>query len=329
MEKPIEEPVVVERVVAPRTHIAGMLTLALIFFASAGSTVAYLSKASPPGGSQVAASSTTASDAFQNVRLQAESAYVFDITTGNTLYARNADVQLPLASLTKVALALAVSEVLPLDSIIRIPYTTIAPGIGSQNLKARQQWRMQDLLTYTLVASSNDGADILAGAANDDIRAHYPKAPLENATLWRMNDLARSLGLTHTYFLNTSGLDVSTTQAGAYGSARDVAALFAYAATSSASIFTGTTEGDLVFTSLDGEKTSVQNTDTVLGSIPGVVLGKTGFTDLAGGNLAVVFDVGPAHPVVIVVMHSTKEGRFEDMKTLISATLASITSEAN
>ena len=49
-------------------------------------------------------------------------------------------------------------------------------------------------------------------------------------------------------------------------------------------------------------------------------MGKTGYTDLAGGNLAVVFDVGPVHPVIAVVLHSTQLGRFDDMKKLVAAT---------
>ena len=47
-------------------------------------------------------------------------------------------------------------------------------------------------------------------------------------------------------------------------------------------------------------------------------MGKTGLTDLAGGNLAVVFDVGLAHPVVAVVLGSTEYGRFEDMQKLVT-----------
>ena len=48
-------------------------------------------------------------------------------------------------------------------------------------------------------------------------------------------------------------------------------------------------------------------------------MGKTGLTDLAGGNLAVVFDVGLAHPVVAVVLGSTESGRFVDMQKLVDA----------
>ena len=75
-----------------------------------------------------------------------------------------------------------------------------------------------------------------------------------------------------------------------------------------------------------GEHITAENTDEALPAIPGLILGKTGITQLAGGNLAIVFEVGPAHPVVAVVLHSTQQGRFADMKALVAATQESIAS---
>jgi hypothetical protein len=42
---------------------------------------------------------------------------------------------------------------------------------------------------------------------------------------------------------------------------------------------------------------------------------------MAGGNLTVAFDAGLAHPVIVTVLGSTQEGRFEDVKNLVDATL--------
>ncbi len=44
-----------------------------------------------------------------------------------------------------------------------------------------------------------------------------------------MNAKAKEIGMNSSRFYNTNGLDVSTTKSGGYGSARDVATLFAYA----------------------------------------------------------------------------------------------------
>jgi D-alanyl-D-alanine carboxypeptidase len=66
----------------------------------------------------------------------------------------------------------------------------------------------------------------------------------------------------------------------------------------------------------------MKNTNQGVVQVPGALLSKTGFTDLAGGNLVVVFDAGMAHPVAVVVLGSTVEGRFTDVKRLMDATLA-------
>jgi D-alanyl-D-alanine carboxypeptidase len=57
-------------------------------------------------------------------------------------------------------------------------------------------------------------------------------------------------------------------------------------------------------------------TNQAIESLPGAEASKTGYTDMAGGNLGVVVDISLGHPVVIVVLGSTKEGRFRDMSIL-------------
>ncbi len=257
--------------------------------------------------------------AFVGIALGAQSAYVYDIKEKKVLYALNAEAQLPLASLTKVPLALVVSDAMSDDATITVPKRLLTAG-DKVNFIAGDQWRLADLRDVTLAASSNDGAEMLAEAANIAVFKKYDNAPAESATLWRMNELAHELGLTNTYFLNVSGLDLSETEAGAYGSARDVAKLFAYAGAEHASLFAATSKSVLTRVSLKGNTVNVENTDEALDSIPDVIMGKTGYTDLVGGNLAVMFNAAPEHPVVIVVMGSTLNGRFEDMKKMVAAT---------
>jgi len=315
--------------IAPKRSInrAGALLLGLIFIASAIFTASYLqgNARAIQTQKQVMLAATLAipahqpaPDAFASTTLQAHAAYVLDITNGQVLYNLNPDVQLPLASLTKVPMALVVSEVLTPDMKIVIPYDT-APVGNAERLTQGDTWRIDDIIDFTLAASSNDGAEILADKAGDALHARYAQSPADNATLWRMNDLAKQLGLTKTYFLNVSGLDESTTQSGAYGSAHDMATLFAYAATTSPKTFSATTRPSFTLTSVNGTRAVAINTDKVLDAIPGIIMGKTGYTDLAGGNLAVVFNAKPDHPVVAVVLGSTEQGRFDDMKKLVAA----------
>jgi D-alanyl-D-alanine carboxypeptidase len=135
-----------------------------------------------------------------------------------------------------------------------------------------------------------------------------------------MNEKAESLGLMRTYFLNPTGLDISSEVGGAYGTARDVAKLLAYATKHHYDIFGITTLDSHTFVTTDGTHHIGTNTNTYASSTTRLLASKTGYTDLAGGNLAVVFDVGLGHPVVAVVLGASKEGRFTDMQNIISAT---------
>jgi len=314
-----------QEVISGLSRLAGPATLLLLAIAAFVFVYAYMGSVTETPSAETA-SAAIATDAFAGVSIEAKSAVVVDLRSGRTLYEFNPDSQLPLASLTKVALILAVREVLPPESVITIPYDT-APRGAAMRLARGEKWKLGDVINFTLVASSNEGANILAQLADGSIRERYPQAPEGAAVLWRMNDLAQSLHLVHTYYLNVNGLDVSTTQSGAYGSARDVAELFAYAASTSPGSFTGTTRDGLLLTDEDGNTTSAFNTNEALGDIPGLIMGKTGYTDLAGGNLGIVFDVGLARPVVAVVLGSSHKGRFTDMKQLLNAARAAITQE--
>ena len=307
-----------------RLTLAGFGALAIVLAITITATLDFASRANE-SDVQVAAAGATV-DYFDGVSLVAKSAIVVDIEKREVLFSLNPDAQLPLASLTKIPLALVISEVLPRDSVITLSQNMFQIGYPEQLLQG-QRWRVRDVLDFTLSASSNEGAEILAKAAGESLRAKYRDADADNPALWRMNDLAKKLGLSQTYFLNVSGLDISTTLAGAYGSARDLALLFAYAAETNLEAFSGTARGDLLLTSPDGVRVTVHNTNLAERAIPGLILGKTGFTDLAGGNLAVVFDVGIARPVVAVVLGSTPSDRFEDMQKLVTATRATISTQ--
>lgn len=266
---------------------------------------------------QLAAAAAKRAEPFKELELSAESAYVYDVRRDSDLFAKNASVQLPLASLTKVMLVLVAAEVLPLDSVVTISREAVEKGGGG--LTWGEEWKVRDLIDYTLITSSNTGAEALAEAAQPLLAAKYPEGSQANASVWRMNALAEQLGMYETYFLNSTGLDESLTQAGAQGSARDVAALFAYALRTNPELFSVTTHTDVPLGPTNFPERFAHNTNNALADIEGLLMGKTGTTDLAGGNLAIAFLAGDERPIVVVVLGSTPEGRFEDVKKLIAA----------
>ena len=176
-----------------------------------------------------------------------------------------------------------------------------------------ETFSFEDLARLTLAASSNDGAEAIAEAA--DTAANTTTASL-------LASAATQLGLSQTYAVNSSGLDVNTTQSGGYGSAHDIAILAGALIQKAPIIAQATTLSSVSITSQQGVRHAFANTDIDVDTFPNLLLSKTGETDLAGGNLVIVYDSGINHPIAIVVLGSTQNGRFSDMQQLMKATLA-------
>lgn len=253
---------------------------------------------------------------FDTAHISAKAAYVFDAKTQAALFSKNEERQLPLASLTKLITALAAVETLSPSETISISEKAIEAE-GDSGLFANEKWRLSDLISFTLISSSNDGASALASVVNARIPA-VESGGIVNV----MNAKVAEIGLSQTYFINETGLDQSVNASGAYGSARDVALLFEYMLAHHPSLIESTKYAKESFVSLDNFEHEAPNTNEVVHSIPGFLGGKTGYTDLAGGNLVIAFDAGLNHPVIISVLGSTLEGRFRDAETLAAAARA-------
>lgn len=245
---------------------------------------------------------------FDQLSFDASAVYVYDIETGEELYARGEGDQLPLASLTKLMTVIVAEEELGPESRLAISKRSVAVS-GDSGLLVGEEWSLRNLAMLTLVGSLNDGAAALAEAVKG-----------EETFVDRMNKKARELGLEKTYFLNESGLDESGATAGAYGSAKDVARILAYAAEAHPDVFAGTRYGEVAAASESSRVLSVSNTNDLVVSLPGTILSKTGTTPLAGGNLGVVFDAGLDRPVAAVILGDDPLRRFDDMERLVSAT---------
>ncbi len=262
--------------------------------------------------SAISVATSTIPDAFANVPIEAEAAIVYDLSTGQTLYAKNADAQLPLASLTKLLTVYAALSELPPNTPITI--SASATRLGSPRaFSVGQTFALADLARLTLTASLNDGAEAIAEAtASRESRS-------QNEML---AGAAAALNLKQTYAVNGSGLDVNAAISGGYGSAHDLARLAGALVQKAPDVAEATTNSSAQAVSEGGKSFNVMNTDPMIGSVPNLLLSKTGYTDLAGGNLAIVFDSGIGHPIAVVVLGSSQKARFTDSTMLIAATFA-------
>ncbi len=263
-------------------------------------------------GSQMPLHNPTAAAATEPLHLTlapsavtAKAAIVYNPITKEVLFEKNADSRLPLASLTKLMSADAVLATHAAEEIVTISVENIRPS-GDSGFKVGEKWNLGDLVRFALVASSNDA---MAAAA----------ASLGGNAVDHMNARVKELGLTQTYFFNPTGLDLDIETAGAYGSARDVAIFTAAFLKHFSAAFEATAKPSVSITSAN-RTIEASSTAAPLLSIPGLIGAKTGYTDLAGGNLVVAFDVEVGQPLIVAVLGSTHEGRFEDVKLLIAET---------
>lgn len=265
--------------------------------------------------SVAAATSRPAPEPFTLAQeLTADAAIVLDISNNDVLYAVNEHATLPLASVSKLMTALVTYELLEQGETIIISQRAIRQ-LGNSGLSDGEAFTVANLNDLVLMTSSNDGAYALAEAAGAVID---PNQGL-SAFIAAMNVKAESLGLTSLHFLNPTGLDLSTTQSGGYGSAEDVARLLGYIVTTYPELLTATTEADARIFNESGLYHEAANTNAIVTDIPGLIGSKTGYTDLAGGNLAIAIDAGFNRPIAIVVLGSTRVGRFEDVAALTTA----------
>jgi D-alanyl-D-alanine carboxypeptidase (penicillin-binding protein 5/6) len=256
---------------------------------------------------------------FDDVRLSARSAIVKEVSTGKIIFEKNPDEVLPLASITKIASAVTALDIMEENDLVQIHNSDLVSGNDS-NFVIGSYFRLQDMSDVSLVSSSNGATQAIAYAGGLKLSGN-PEDALSTFVA-RMNAVASRIGMERTTFNNPTGLDENNeTTASALGTARDISRLFEYVVKNEPQILEATREDYVVIKSREGYEHKVVNTNQIVGELPNIVGSKTGYTDLAGGNLAVVIDPGLNTPVVIVVLGSSKEGRFKDVERLSNATL--------
>ncbi len=258
---------------------------------------------------------------LSKLNLLASSAFAIDVHSGRVFYEKEAEVKRPLASITKLMTALVAKEIIEEGEIVSITAAAVEQS-GESGFTIGERFSYKKLSDLVLLSSSNDGAYALSAAAGASLN---PQAP-EDAFVKAMNVRARELGLTATTFRNPTGLDISEAEAGAYGSAKDVAELMSYVLSNYPELLEETAKSASLIASQD-EVHEANNTNLVIGEIAKVIGSKTGYTTLAGGNLVVAFDAGLDRPVVAVVLGSSYQGRFSDMVKLVEAIKNDINSE--
>jgi D-alanyl-D-alanine carboxypeptidase (penicillin-binding protein 5/6) len=220
--------------------------------------------------------------------LRAERSIIVDNQTGRILEEIGANRRVPVASLTKLALAMVAldwSELKHgnLDETATVPELAITStgGINPLGLQAGDVLTLRDLLFACLLASDNVAAVTLADHLGRALPNPTGLDPVGN-TVSQMNALAHALGMRHTLFLNPHGLDVPE-GAEPGSSAADLARLTRYGYSKPGLEFYVSQPTRQIHVQRGASSLSVvlNNTNKLLGTdhIDGV---KTGRTSLAG-----------------------------------------------
>ncbi len=133
-----------------------------------------------------------------DLHLSATSAMVFDQASGRILFAKNPELETPIASITKLMTAVVVLDAkLPMDERITITQAEVDTHkhTGSR-LTVGQKYSRETLLQLALVASENRAAAALARS--------YPGGT--ERFVAAMNAKARALGMHNTHYEDSTGL---------------------------------------------------------------------------------------------------------------------------
>ena len=208
-------------------------------------------------------------DLPDGLALRSNAAYIVDETSNQVLADRNPDQVQPIASITKLMTAVVVlQQGLPLDELVQISDADVDVLRHTHSLlRVNSSYTRHDLLLLALMSSENRAAAALGRALPGGRPAFVD---LMNAT-------AAQLGMTHTHFEDTSGLN-----GGNQSSARDLAILVRFAATLP-QIHQFTTTPEARVAAVGGRGYVFRNTNLLVRQGEwDVIVSKTGFINESG-----------------------------------------------
>ena len=139
-------------------------------------------------------------ESAQDPAVVSEAGIIFNRTTGEVLFSKNAYERLYPASVTKLMTCLVALKYGDLSSQVTVRYDMLAnldPESSVCNIKDGDTLTLEQLLYGLMLPSGNDAANAIA----------YGVAGSESAFVEMMNNEARQLGATDTHFVNAHGLN--------------------------------------------------------------------------------------------------------------------------
>ena len=206
---------------------------------------------------------------------------------GNVIHEQDQYLVRPIASISKLLLALLVTEQ-DLTELLQIPKIRQVMSVIPHNISSLSR---HELLTLALVKSDNFAAQILCSNIERCVD--------------RMNEHAKTIGMLNTHYNEPTGLDK-----GNVSTANDLLKLVIVSA------------GNSIITSISsmptaqlGNRISIRNTNPLTSKI-NVILSKTGFTNPAGGCLVMAVNSPVGQRILILLGSRNTKTRISVMEKL-------------
>ena len=194
----------------------------------------------------------------------ARAAIVMDRQTGEVLWSRSPDLELPPASTTKVMTAVLALESDELERNFPVSADACRVVPRKVNLRAGQRLKLEDLVYAILLNSANDAAVVIAESLAGSVEAFGD----------RMTARARQLGALHTRFVNPHGLHDDAH----YTTARDLVTIFNHALDVPRFRDIISTKAITIPVENSRQRIALHTHNRLLESYRIPVIGKTGFT---------------------------------------------------
>ena len=218
-----------------------------------------------------------------------------------TLYQKNVDEVLPIASLTKLMTALIVLENLNLEEVVVISEEAVAAYGDMGGLMVNEKISVKNLLYILLMESSNDAAVALAEYCQEKTGKNFVNL---------MNDKAKELSLDNTFFIDPSGYEPAN-----LSTAKEIEQLVRYSFRQPI-IWQILKTPTISLSSTDGQiNHQLTNTDELLNRLPNIIGGKTGYTEEAQGCLVLAAEQAQSARLITVVLGAQE--RFLETEKLI------------
>ena len=220
--------------------------------------------------------------------LYARYAAVIDGGNNRLLFGKNEDTKVPMASTTKIMTCIIALENAPEN--LCCTTSSLASSMPEVKLFAKEgeKFSLIDMLYSLMLKSHNDTAVIIAenvakyilNEKNKINTSDYSSSDFVKYFVELMNNKAKDLGCTSTYFITPNGLDAKDDNGIHSTTAYDLCKIMAYCINNDR--FLNITQTIEYSFNSDKSSYTVTNANTFINMYPNIISGKTGFTCDAG-----------------------------------------------